>query len=130
MTSTNPPPTPNPAPQAKKKRSGFMCFNIKFVNAIRKQPIALATMVVSSLLAVASSSMVWYVTAFASAPWSIKQLGDHLTRMDKNTNVRFGRIEGKVEAGVLKDSEDRELIRELVGRLDTIEKLLKIIASK
>ena len=130
MTAVPPPPTPSPAPQAKKKRNGFMCFNIKFAHAIRKQPVVLATMVLSSLLAVMSTGTVWYVTAFAGAPFNIKQLDEHLIRVEENTNVRFGRIEEKVEAEVLKDSKDRELIRELAGKLDTIENLLKVIASK
>ena len=130
MTSANPPPTPKPTPQAKKKRNGFMCFNIKFAHAIRNQPIVLATMVMSSLLAVASGSMVWYVTAFASAPWNIKQLDDHLTAVEKNANVRFQRIETTVQGEIEKDNRDRELLRQFIGRLDTIENLLKIIASK
>ena len=111
MTSASPPPTPNPAPQAKKKRSGFMCFNIKFAHAIKKQPIALATMFASSLLAVASGSMVWYVTAFANAPWNIKQLDDHLTAVEKNVDVRFQRIETTVQGEIEKDNRDRELLR-------------------
>ena len=119
-------------PLARRKRGqrGFLCFNVKFAHAIRRQPIVLATLVLSNLLALTSTSAVWYIGAFAQAPFKIKTIDAHLARIEDATEARLETIEKNVEDGKQRAAANQAIMRGFAGRLDAIEGLLKIIAAK